>query len=94
MILLAIPAAYALGQTDQEVDRCDVLLPLHQDAARRCRPVAALHLRQYLGLLDNINYLLILYTAMNLPIAVWMMRSFLADIPVELFEAAASMAPA
>jgi len=44
---------------------------------------------RYLGLLDNINYLLILYTAMNLPIAVWMMRSFLADIPVELFEAAA-----
>jgi sorbitol/mannitol transport system permease protein len=44
---------------------------------------------KYLGLLDNINYLLILYTAMNLPIAVWMMRSFLADIPVELFEAAA-----
>jgi sorbitol/mannitol transport system permease protein len=25
---------------------------------------------------------------MNLPIAVWMMRSFLADIPVALFEAA------
>ena len=46
-------------------------------------------LSRYLGLLDNINYLLILYTAMNLPIAVWMMRSFLADIPVELFEAAA-----
>ena len=47
VILLAIPAAYALvGQADQEVDRCDVLLPVHQDAARRCRPVAALHLRQ------------------------------------------------
>ena len=51
-----------------------------------CRSTSS---RRYLGLLDNINYLLILYTAMNLPIAVWMMRSFLADIPVELFEAAA-----
>ena len=71
------------------MDGRDVLLPVHQDAARRCRPAAALHLRQVLGLLDNINYLLIFYTAMNLPIAVWMMRSFLADIPVELFEAAA-----
>jgi sorbitol/mannitol transport system permease protein len=41
-----------------------------------------------LGLLDNISFIVILYTAMNLPIAVWMLRSFLADIPVELFEAA------
>jgi sorbitol/mannitol transport system permease protein len=44
---------------------------------------------QYTGLLDNIWLLIVFYTAMNLPIAVWMMRSFLADIPVELFEAAA-----
>ncbi len=39
-------------------------------------------------MLDNIWLLVILYTAMNLPIAVWMMRSFLADIPEALFEAA------
>jgi sorbitol/mannitol transport system permease protein len=30
----------------------------------------------------------VLYTAMNLPIAVWMMRSFLAEVPVEILEAA------
>ena len=35
----------ALGQADQEVDGCDVLLPVHQDAAR-CRLAAALHFRQ------------------------------------------------
>ncbi|HSU00879.1 MAG TPA: carbohydrate ABC transporter permease, partial [Geodermatophilus sp.] len=29
------------------------------------------------------------YTSMNLPIAVWMMRSFLAEVPVEILEAAA-----
>jgi polyol transport system permease protein len=44
---------------------------------------------QWAHLLDNIWYLLILYTAMNLPIAVWMMRSFLAEVPVEMLEAAA-----
>jgi polyol transport system permease protein len=42
-----------------------------------------------LGVLDNITFMTILYTSMNLPIAIWMMRSFLADIPPELFEAAA-----
>ena len=89
VILLAIPAAYALVKpikkwTDamffflstKMLPAVAGLLPLYIFA-------------KYLGLLDNINYLLILYTAMNLPIAVWMMRSFLADIPVELFEAAA-----
>jgi sorbitol/mannitol transport system permease protein len=39
-------------------------------------------------MLDNIWLLIILYTSMNLPIAVWMMRSFLAEVPVEVLEAA------
>ena len=43
---------------------------------------------QYVGMLDNIWPLVILYTSMNLPIAVWMMRSFLAEVPVEMLEAA------
>src|SRR5699024_11341664 len=30
----------------------------------------------------------IVYSAMNMPIAVWMMRSFLAEVPVEVLEAA------
>jgi len=41
-----------------------------------------------IGALNHVWFLIILYTAMNLPIAVWMMRSFLADIPPALFEAA------
>jgi sorbitol/mannitol transport system permease protein len=40
------------------------------------------------GLLDNIWLLVVLYTSMNLPIAVWMMRSFLAEVPVAILEAA------
>jgi sorbitol/mannitol transport system permease protein len=42
-----------------------------------------------IGMLDNIWLMVILYTAMNLPIAIWMMRSFLAEVPVEILEAAA-----
>ncbi|MCY4435103.1 MAG: carbohydrate ABC transporter permease, partial [bacterium] len=32
--------------------------------------------------------LIILYTAMNLPLAVWMLRSFFSEVPKELIEAA------
>jgi sorbitol/mannitol transport system permease protein len=42
-----------------------------------------------LGMLDNIWTMVILYTAMNLPLAVWMMRSFLLEVPREITEAAA-----
>ena len=43
---------------------------------------------QAIGMLDNIFTLVVLYTSMNLPIAVWMMRSFLAEVPKEILEAA------
>jgi len=41
-----------------------------------------------LNLLDNDWTLVILYTSMNLPIAVWMIRSFLVEVPRGLLEAA------
>ena len=46
--------------------------------------IVALHT----GLLDNDWALVILYTGFNLPIAVWMIRSFLLEIPREMLEAA------
>jgi sorbitol/mannitol transport system permease protein len=41
-----------------------------------------------LHLLDSQRLLVVLYTAMNLPIAVWMLRSFLLEVPVPIIEAA------
>jgi hypothetical protein len=35
---------------------------------------------QAAGLLDNVWLPIMLYTSMNLPIPVWMMRSFLAEV--------------
>jgi sorbitol/mannitol transport system permease protein len=55
------------------------------------RPVGKLPVYRFAknaGLLDNIWLLVILYTSMNLPIAVWMMQSFLAEVPVSVIEAA------
>jgi sorbitol/mannitol transport system permease protein len=38
-------------------------------------------------LLDSIWLLIILYAAMNLPVAVWLIRSFMLEVPSELLEA-------
>jgi multiple sugar transport system permease protein len=43
---------------------------------------------QSLGMLDSLWSLIILYTAVNLPIAVWLMRDFTAQVPLELEESA------
>jgi sorbitol/mannitol transport system permease protein len=89
VLLLAIPAAYALSV--KPVRRwTDVMFFF---LSTKFLPIVAGLLPLYLfarntGLLDNIYLLVLLYTAMNLPIAVWMMRSFLAEVPNEMMEAA------
>jgi sorbitol/mannitol transport system permease protein len=90
VLLLAIPAAYALSIRPVR-KWTDVLFFF---LSTKMLPIVAgllpIYLfAQYTGLLDNIWLLIVLYTSMNLPIAVWMMRSFLAEVPVEMLEAAA-----
>ena len=90
VILLAIPAAYALAVKPIKKWTDAMFFFLSHQMLPAVASLLPLYIfARYLGLLDNISHLLILYTAMNLPIAVWMMRSFLTDIPVGLFEAAA-----
>ncbi|MFD9210621.1 carbohydrate ABC transporter permease [Streptomyces sioyaensis] len=90
VLALAVPAAYALSIKPVRKWR-DVLFFF---LSTKMLPLVAALLPLYLvaqhtGMLDNIWLLVLLYTAMNLPIAVWMMRSFLAEIPVDMLEAAA-----
>jgi sorbitol/mannitol transport system permease protein len=89
VLLLSIPAAYALSIRPVR-KWTDVLFFF---LSTKMLPVVAGLLPIYLfaqkaGMLDNIWLLIIFYTSMNLPIAVWMMRSFLAEVPVEMLEAA------
>ena len=89
VLVLAIPAAYALSIRPVK-KWTDVMFFF---LSTKMLPVVAALLPIYLivqkiGMLDNIYTLVILYTSMNLPIAVWMMRSFLAEVPVEMLEAA------
>jgi sorbitol/mannitol transport system permease protein len=89
VLLLSIPAAYALSIKPVK-KWTDVLFFF---LSTKMLPVVAGLLPLYLfaqntGLLDNIWFLIVFYTSMNLPIAVWMMRSFLSEVPVEMLEAA------
>jgi sorbitol/mannitol transport system permease protein len=86
---LALPAAYALS-----------IKPVRKwsDAlffflSTKFLPAIAALLPIYLivkqiGMLDNVWALVVLYTAMNLPLAVWMLRSFLGEVPPAILEAA------
>jgi sorbitol/mannitol transport system permease protein len=89
VLALATPAAYALSikPVRKWTDTMFFFL------STKFLPVVAALLPVYLiaknlGLLDNIVALVVIYASMNLPIAVWMMRSFLAELPKEMIEAA------
>jgi len=89
VLALAIPAAYALAIKPIEKWR-DVLFFF---ISTKFLPVVASILPLWIlarefQLLNTRLVLVILYTAMNLPLAVWMLRSFFQEIPRELIEAA------
>ncbi len=89
VLALAIPAAYALAVKPVHKWR-DVLFFF---ISTKFLPVVAAILpiwilARELNLLNSRLVLIILYTAINLPLAVWMLRSFFAEIPRELIEAA------
>jgi len=89
VLLLAIPAAYALSIYPVKGWR-DVLFFF---ISTKFLPIVAAILPLWiiardLGILNTHLVLIILYTAMNLPLAVWMLRSFFGEVPRELIEAA------
>jgi len=89
VLILALPAAYALAIRPVKRTR-DVLFFF---ISTRFLPFAASLVPLYLlardlHLLDNIFALVLIYTTINLPLGVWLLRSFLLEIPNDLFEAA------
>jgi sorbitol/mannitol transport system permease protein len=89
VLLLAFPAAYALAIAPVR-KWSDVLFFF---ISTKMLPIVGAIIPLYviareLHILDTQKLLVILYTAMNLPIAVWMLRSFLLEVPKEVIEAA------
>jgi multiple sugar transport system permease protein len=85
---IAGPAAYALTQLRMRgrlflaailvarmVPGIAIVIPIYLAASR-------------LGLLDTYIVLITIYTAFNLPFAIWLLRGFFREVPVEVREAA------
>ncbi len=90
VLLLAVPAAYALSIQPVEKSQ-DVLFFF---ISTKMMPVAAGIIPIYVianevGMLNTLTVLLIMHLGMNLPLGIWMIRSFMQEIPPEVLEAAA-----
>ena len=88
VMILAVPAAYALSIRPVKKAR-DVLFFF---ISTKFLPIVAGILPLWiiarnLGLLNTRLVLIILYMGLNLPLAVWMLRSFFKEVPEALIEA-------
>lgn len=86
--LLGVPAAYSLAFYPTARTR-DILFWI---LSTKMLPVVAVIVPLYvlftrLHLLDTQGGMILLYTMLNLPLVVWMMRSFFSEIPGEILEA-------
>ena len=89
-LCLAIPAAYAMVFQMRKKSADDMLFFV---LSTRFLPFAAILVPLFvivsrLNLLDNLLTLIIVYTAMNLPLIIWMSRSYFLDLPKEVLEGA------
>ncbi len=89
VMVLAVPAAYALALRPMKKWK-DVLFFF---ISTKFLPPAGIIVPLYiiyrdLNLLNTLQGLVIIYVAMNLPIAIWMLRSFFEEVPQAILDAA------
>ncbi|MGC8628084.1 MAG: carbohydrate ABC transporter permease [Acidimicrobiales bacterium] len=89
VIVLATPAAFALSLFAIKRWKDALFFVI---STKFAPPVAVIVpifiIARDIGALDKVWLLVVVYTAMNLPIGIWMLRSFIAEIPREVVEAA------
>ena len=89
-MVLGIPAAYAMVFQMRKKSSDDMLFFV---LSTRFLPFAAILtpifvITTRLNLLDNLFTLIVIYTAMNLPLIIWMARSYFLELPKEVLEGA------
>ena len=87
-LVLAVPAAYAMAFFPEKRTQRILLWML----STKMMPSVGVLVPIYLlwksaGLLDTISGLVIVYTLINLPIAVWMVYTYFCEIPRDILEA-------
>ncbi len=88
-LLLGVPAAYKLAFYPTKRSNFTLMWVM----STRMLPAVGVIVPLYiifktLKWFDTYHGLVVLYTAINLPLVIWMMRSFLQDLPYETIEAA------
>ena len=88
VMVFAVPAAYALSWR-KGTHRQDVLFFF---ISTKFLPVVGVIVPIFviardLKMIDNMATLVIMYTAMNLPIAIWLLRSFFDEVPRDVLDA-------
>ncbi len=88
-LIIGIPTAYAMAYYPTKRTNSSMLWIM----STRMLPPAGVIVPIYiiflnLGLLNKQLGLVILYAAMNFPLVVWMLRSFMLELPYEIIEAA------
>ncbi len=87
-LLLGIPAAYALAYKPDKRSNFTLLWLISTRMLPPAGVIVPLFLlARDLSLLDTRLGMIIIYTGMNLPLVIWMMRSFLLDVPYDILEA-------
>jgi sorbitol/mannitol transport system permease protein len=88
-LVLGLPAAYSLAfQPSKHTPKVLswVLSTKMLPVVGALIPLIVIYKR--VGLFDSRIGMILLYAALNLPLVIWMMRSFFADLPKEILEAA------
>lgn len=88
-LIIGVPTAYALARFEFPGKK---QLSLWILSTRLAPPIAFLIpffiMYRFLGLIDTITGLVIIYVAINLTMVIWMMKGFFNDVPREIEEAA------
>ncbi len=89
VMLMAVPAAYSLARFRTTAARRLALWIL---SLRMLPPIAAVIpyyvLTTKVGELDSYSAMVVVYGALGLPLAIWLLRGFFTDLPEELDQAA------
>lgn len=87
-LLLGIPAAYGLAFKPDKRSNFTLLWLISTRMLPPAGVIVPLFLlARDLSLLDTTTGMIIIYTGMNVPLVIWMMRSFLLDVPYDILEA-------
>ncbi len=88
-LLLGVPAAFVLGlfPTKRSSGTLSWILSTKMMPAVGV-VIPLIIIFKHVGLFDTLAGMIVLYTGLNLPLVIWMMRSFFSEVPKDIIEAA------